>query len=347
MWSFRYQSFLFIVEYLTFRSLGDWGRERISRSQSSGDWPFTTQKGCCCPFELSIPYGWHVKSSNKHLQRRAIRSHSIQVIDSQVITEHRLVLWGMPPTNWDKYIADVFFLTQPAGWVQFIEFHWDINSVPSGTAAHKVLTSGTLLMRPSSWQSRNSHIHDEECYPAELIFLPDLRKLDSSISMSPKPPWNTVDGLLHQVLPWERNLTLETDEEKERRRVVNYAFWTLVCLVVETKEEFKREFPDDRERMEFGKAAQEELLSGRYPLENTMYHANVLFLIYQMVCCWTETCQYRIWKVSSIIHMQFRNESSLLMISQCPFPCIPAQRFSSWLRHTCPVLSRFPNHARK
>jgi len=138
-----------------------------------------------------------------------------------------------------------------------------------------------------------------------------------------------VDGLLHQVLPWERNLTLVSDEEKERRRVVNYAFWTLVCLVVETKEEFKREFPDNRERTEFGKAAQEELLSGRYPLENTMYHNNVLFLIYQMVCCWTETYQSRTWKVSCSIHMQFQNESSLLMICQCPFFCIPAQGFSS------------------
>jgi len=94
-----------------------------------------------------------------------------------------------------------------------------------------------------------------------------------------------------RFFPRKGKLNLETDEEKERRRIVNYAFWTLVYLVVETKEEFKREFADDRERSEFGKAAQEELLSGRYPLENTMYHTNLLILIYQILCCWTEAYQ--------------------------------------------------------
>jgi len=66
-------------------------------------------------------------------------------------------------------------------------------------------------------------------------------------------------------------LILETDEEKERRRIVTETPFSLVPLMIEVSEEFKKEFPDAAERKAFGKKAQEELRSGKYPFRTQLY----------------------------------------------------------------------------
>lgn len=45
---------------------------------------------------------------------------------------------GIPLDKWDGYVRDVFWITKPGGWVEFIEGRWDLDSLPDGSAAHTV-----------------------------------------------------------------------------------------------------------------------------------------------------------------------------------------------------------------